>query len=219
MRGGQVRDFLRKNAGGAGTEVLVNIVLPFVVYSVAKPKLGDVNALLASMVPPIVWSIVEFVRRRRIDGMSMIIVAGIGLSLLAFFGGGSVRFLQLRENLVAGVIGLAFLVSAAIGKPIVYELARAGAMRKSPSEAEAIVKLKDNPSFRRTMTLMTLVWGFGLILETAIASALVFTMSIQAYLVVSPIVGYGFMGLLALWTFWYGNRQRRIGRARMNQPT
>lgn len=56
--------------------------------------------------------------------------------------------------------------------------------------------------------------GFGLIAQTALASALVFTMSIRDYLLVSPVVGYGTMGSLGLWTFWYSRRQRRKGEAR-----
>jgi intracellular septation protein A len=210
----KARDFFRKNVGSFGVEAVVNIVLPFAVYSYAKPQLGDVKALLASMIPPIAWSIFEFARKRRIDSFSIIIVLGIALSLLAFLGGGSVKFLQLRENLVTGVIGLVFLGSAAIGKPLIYELARAGAQRRASADVQFFERMKDNVNFRRVMTLMTIVWGVGLVAETGVACALVFAMSIQAYLVVSPIVGYGWLGALALWTYWYGKRQRRIGDAR-----
>jgi hypothetical protein len=63
------------------------------------------------------------------------------------------------------------------------------------------------------MTVMTLVWGFGLLAQTAVACLLVFRMSIPHYLVVSPIVGYGTMGALALWTFWYVKRMKRRGAA------
>jgi hypothetical protein len=206
--------FIRRNGAATAIELGVNVVLPFVVYSLAKAALGDVKALLASMAPPIAWSVFEFVRRRRIDGLAILVLAGIALSLLAFAGGGSVKFLQLRENLVTAAIGLAFLLSAAIGKPLIYQLALAGAQRKSATEAAAIVALRDNVYFRRTMLVMTLVWGAGLIVQTALACVLVFAMSIQAYLVVSPILGYGTMGALALWTVWYGNRQKRIGAAR-----
>jgi hypothetical protein len=122
--------------------------------------------------------------------------------------------LQLRENLVTGAIGLVFLGSAAIGKPIIYQLAVAGAARQSSAAADELRNLKDNVNFRRTMTFMTLVWGFGLLAATAIACVLVFTLSIKTYLLVSPFVGYGIMGLLALWTVWFSRRARRRGRVR-----
>jgi hypothetical protein len=206
---GRASSPLRTNARTIVIEVLVNGVLPFVAYDLVKPKYGDVNGLLASMLPPVVWSIVEFVRRRRIDAVSIFIIAGIALSLLAFFGGGSARFLQLRENLVSAVIGLVFLVSAALRKPLMYELARASMKRTSPAQVANFERLKDNPGFRRSMTRMTVVWGFGLLVQTGIACVLVFTLPIATYLIVSPIVGYGVIGLLALWTFSYVARLKR----------
>src|SRR4051794_29697578 len=116
----------RKTLGSIAIELLVNFLLPYVVYVKAEAGIGQVHALLAASLPPIVWSVIEFARKRRVDAVSILVLAGIVLSLLAFLGGGSVRFLQLRENLVTGLIGLAFLGSAAIGRPLIYQLARAG---------------------------------------------------------------------------------------------
>ena len=192
-------------------EILVNIVLPYLIYVKAEPRLGSVRALLAASVPPILWSGIEFARKRRIDAVSLLVLAGIVLSLLAFFGGGSARFLQLRENLVTGLIGLVFLVSAAMGRPLIYQLAHAGKLREDPVEAARFESLRDNPRFRRNMTIMTLVWGFGLLAQTAVACLLVFSLSIPRYLIVSPIVGYSIMGGLALWTFWFVKRIKRRG--------
>jgi hypothetical protein len=197
-------------------EILVNIVLPYLIYVKAEPRLGSVRALLAASVPPILWSGIEFARKRRIDAVSLLVLAGIVLSLLAFFGGGSARFLQLRENLVTGLIGLVFLVSAAVGRPLIYQLARAGKLREDPVEAARFESLRDNPRFRRNMTIMTLVWGFGLLAQTAVACLLVFSLSIPRYLIVSPIVGYSIMGGLALWTFWFVKRIKRSGAAKLS---
>jgi FtsH-binding integral membrane protein len=61
---------------------------------------------------------------------------------------------------------------------------------------------------------MTLAWGFGLVLEAAVSAMLVFRLPVQTYLLVGPIVGYGTMGALTAWTFWYARRTRRMGDAR-----
>jgi len=206
--------YLRTNGGHILVEALVNFILPFVIYSYAEASLGDVRALLLSSAPPIAWSLVEFARHRRVDALSVLVVAGIVLSLLAMIGGGGAKFLQLRENLVTGIIGLVFLGSALIGKPLIYQLARASMRRKSEDEAQEFEALQVHAGFRRTMTVMTLVWGLGLLANVAVSVALVFALSIRAYLIVSPIVGYGTMGALTLWTFLYGQRARRRGEAR-----
>jgi hypothetical protein len=206
--------WLRKNGAHALVEALVNFMLPFAIYSYAEAPLGDVKALLASSVPPILWSVVEFARHRRLDALSMLVVGGIVLSLLAMLGGGGVRFLQLREKLVTGAIGLVFVGSALIRKPLVYELARATMRRKSEGEAQAFEALQVHAGFRRTMTLMTLVWGFGLLADVAVSAILVFTLSIREYLIVNPILGYGTMGALGLWSALYARQAKRRGEAR-----
>ncbi|HVN01678.1 MAG TPA: VC0807 family protein, partial [Caulobacteraceae bacterium] len=121
--------------------------------------------------------------------------------------------LQLRENLVTGAIGLVFLVSAAIRRPLIFYLARATMLRNSADEAASFEQMKDSDRFKRTMMIMTLVWGLGLTARTAAACALVFSVSIPTYLLLHPVLGYASMGALALWTFWYARLQRRLGAA------
>jgi hypothetical protein len=205
---------VHKSIGVIGIELLVNLVFPYAIYIKTEAHIGQAHGLMAASLPPIIWSVIEFIRSRRLDAMSLLVIAGIALSLLAFLGGGSVRLLQLRENLVTGIIALVFLGSAAIRRPLIYQLAQARNMRTSHSEAERFEKLRrESPQFRRSMTVMTLVWGFGLLAQTAISCCLVFAMPIADYLIVSPLLAYGSMGALALWTFWYVKRIKRRARA------
>jgi hypothetical protein len=189
-------------------EIGANFALPFAIYSLTHESLGDVRALMAASVPPLIWSVVEFVRMRRVDAIALLVLAGIALSLLAFAGGGGVKVLQLRENLVSALVGLVFLGSAAIGRPLMYYRARAGARRraKDPAAIEAISK---DPAYRRTVMVMTLVWAFGLIATSAVNCTLVFLISIKLFLLVSGPISYGAIGLLTAWTFWYAPRALR----------
>ena len=206
--------YLQKSGVHVLVEALVNFILPFMIYNYAEASLGEVGALLASSAPPMIWSLVEFARHRRVDALSLLVVCGIALSLVAMIGGGGVQFLQLREKLVTGAIGLAFVGSALIGKPLIYELARATKRRKSASEAEEFEALQIHAGFRRTMLVMTWAWGLGLLADVAVSVVLVFALSIREYLIVNPILGYGTMGALSLWTFLYGQRAKRRGEAR-----
>jgi hypothetical protein len=202
----------REHGPTALVAVLVNFLLPFLIYRATHRVFGDVYALIAASTPPMGRTILQLARHRRVDALSLIVLAGIALSLIAFFGGGGARALQLREHLVAGVIGLGFLVSAAIGKPLIYQLARARMHRTSAQHGRWFETLRDHPIFRRAMLVMTLAWGVGLVVESAVACALVFALPISAYLLVSPIWGYGLVGTLTVWTFWYA--RRRVAAAR-----
>jgi len=206
--------WLRAHGVKMGLELLVNFILPYLIYDLGKDRLGDVGALMASSGPPILWSIVEFIRERKVDAVSILVLAGIALSLLAFAGGGGVKFLQLRENLVTGLVGLVFLGSAVIGKPLIFELARAGMRRNTPDKVAEFEGLSSNVFFRRSMTVMTLVWGLGLLASCALSCALVFVVSIKQYLLISSPISYASMGLLGAWTFWYVGRSKRRGEAR-----
>jgi hypothetical protein len=192
-----------------GLELLVSFALPFLIYTIAKSSLGNVNALLVASVPPIARGIIVFARTRRIDALSILALVGIVLSLLAFvigIVGGSARILQLRGQLVKVVIGFAFLTSAAIGKPLIYELSRATIKRRSPAEAGSFEALRDRPALRRAMMIMTLTWGISLVVEGAISYALSFVLTVQQFLLVNPILGYSSFGALTAWTYWYARR-------------
>jgi hypothetical protein len=195
-------------------EVVVNFALPYAIFNRLKPELGEVGALMASSASPMLWSLTELVRRRRVDAISLMALAGISLSLLAFLGGGSVHLLQLREKLVTVLIGLAFLGSAAVGRPLAYQFARAGLARGAPSELGAFEDLRDDPHFQRGMTLATLVWGFTLVGEAALCCILVFTVSTRQYMILGHLLGYATMGGLGVWTFWFSRHKRRQRLAR-----
>jgi len=210
----KVLEFIRGSGPTIAVEAAVNFILPYVIFALAQPHYGDVQALILSSIPPILWSLVEFARHRRVDALSMLVLLGIVLSLVAVAGGGSARFLQLREKLVTVFIGFLFLGSALIGKPLIYQLARAQMVRNSSDELEEFEALRSNKYFRRTMMVLTVVWGLGLLVDAAVSIALVYTLSIKTYLVVNPFVSYGTMGGLSLWTFLYVKRQRRKGAAR-----
>ena len=196
----------RTNGPGIALEIVVNFALPYVVYRATQGRLGDVDALIAASAPPLAWSILEFARRRRIDALSLLVLAGIVLSLIAFIGGGGVRFLQLREQLVGAVIGLLFLGSAAIGKPLIHQLALAR-IRREAGQAGWFEALSHDPRLRRIMMVMTLGWGIALVAQSAACVALVFVLSIKSYLIVGPIVGYAVLGAMTAWSFWYGKRR------------
>jgi hypothetical protein len=210
----RVVNYVRAHGLKAGLEVGVNFVLPFVIYSSARGALGDVPALIAAGIPPVAWSIAGFIRERKLDAISILVLAGLALSLLAFAGGGGVKVLQLRENLVSGLVGLVFLGSAAIGKPLIYQLARAGARRRAGEAAKAVEALRDDPIFRRTMVVATLVWGTGLLSVCAVNCTLVFILSIKQFMLVSGPISYVAIGALSAWSFWFVPRGKTLAEAR-----
>ena len=81
--------WLKQHGPAFVLDVVVNIALPVLIYDRMHGRFGDVRALLLSSIPPLLWAVGGFIRNRRIDAVSIIAMAGIALSILAFFGGGS----------------------------------------------------------------------------------------------------------------------------------
>ena len=204
---------IRGSIGGILVEVIINFALPFVIYSYFEHRQGEVMALIYSSGPPIAWTLIVLAWKREVDVISTFVVAGIALSLLAMLGGGSVRFLQLREKLVTVLFGVAFIVSALIKRPLIYELARAGMKRNKSAELDRFETLKDDPRLRHSMTVMTLVWGIGLLADAAISAGLVMVLTVKQYLIVGPIFGNIFIGGIWLWMFLYIRYRRKLGDA------
>jgi hypothetical protein len=75
----RARELIRTKGPSFALEVGINFVLPFVIYSLAEHPWGEVRALLASSAPPMIWSIVEFIRHRKLDAVSLLVLAGIVL--------------------------------------------------------------------------------------------------------------------------------------------
>jgi hypothetical protein len=207
--------YARAHAAQAIRELVVNFLLPFLIFIRVSGPLGAGLALMAAATPPILWSIISFVREGRVDAISILALSGIALSLLAFAGGGGVKMLQLRETLVFGLIGLIFLGSAAIGRPLIYPLARAGVRRRAPDKVQVVEALRGDVPFRRSMMVATLVWGFGLLAACALNCALVFIVSIQHFLLIHGPINYAVIGLMTAWTFWYVPRAMRRASARL----
>lgn len=194
-------------------ELVVNLVLPWLAYRIAQPHYGDTGALYASAIPPLVWSIVEFARLRRVDALSALVLLGIALSIVMMALGGSPRILLMRESLVSGAIGVAFVASLVLTRPLIFYLARASIARQQPDSVERFETLwDDKPSFRSAMRLMTAVWGGGLVVEMLLRCWFAWNWSIERALVVSPVVSYSIYGVLIFWTFWYRSRLQKQGR-------
>ncbi|MDB5802037.1 MAG: hypothetical protein JWL63_2976 [Rhodocyclales bacterium] len=188
-------------------DLTFNLVLPWLAYKLAEPHWGEFGGLLCSALPPLLWSCAELIRHRRLDALSMMILAGIGLSLFALSLGGNPRLLLVRESLISGLIGIAFLVSAPFSRPLVFHLARAMAKRQSTDEAGSdFDEWWQLQVSQRMLRGITWGWGFGLTAEALLRGWLAWHWSSERFLMLSPFVSYGLIGLLLLWTLWYRKR-------------
>ena len=212
---GRFRGWLRRNWLRVGLDLAANFAAPVLIFGWAQPQWGEARALLASSVAPVLWGIGTFARERKVDALSVIALAGISLSLLTFLGGGSAQLIALKEKMVTLLFAFAFLGSAMIGKPLIYPLARATMARQSKEAAESFDRRRDEAPVRYTVTVMTWVWGLGLLADALLSILLVYSLPMRLYLIAGPILSYATFGGLAAWTFLYRRyRTKKVAAAR-----
>jgi len=184
-------------------EILANFVAPWGVYEALAGHLGDTNALIASAVPPLLWSVYELIKTRRLDAVSVVVVSAILLTVGATFLGGSARLIQIREALVTGAVGVMFLATLTMKRPMIFYLARATVARNTAEGAEAYEQVWARPGVPQVFRVLTLVWGLGLVAQTGCMCWLAWIWPIGWFLLVSPFISFSIFGLLMAWSLGY----------------
>jgi hypothetical protein len=161
------------------------------------------------IISPLIDSLVGIVSRKRIDFLAGIVLAGIAISLGITLLGGSPKVYLIRESFFTVAFGLALLVSLILPRPLMFYFSRYFAAGNHSENIAWFDSLWQYGEFRTSMRVMTAVWGVGFLLEAAIRIYLVTVLSTEQFLIVSPFVIYGIIGLLMAWTFYYGRQRRK----------
>ncbi|HEY1856861.1 VC0807 family protein [Acidocella sp.] len=187
----------------AAPEILANFVAPYGVYEMLAAHWGDTDALIASAVPPLLWSFYELAKTRRVDAISVVVVSAILLTVGATFMGGSARLIQMRDAMVTGVVGVMFLATLGMKKPMIFYLARATVARGTADGAAEYELVWERPGVPQVFRVLTLVWGLGLVVQTSCMCWLAWIWPIGRFLLLSPFISFGIFGLLMFWSLGY----------------
>jgi hypothetical protein len=189
-------------------DIALNASIPTGCYFLSKRLVSssEVTALLIASTYPTLKSIYDLLRQRELNPVTVTVLVGILVSLLAFLLGGDPRMLLMRESLFTGAFGILCLVSLIFARPVMFYFSRYFIAGKDPERRAAFEARARNPTFRRGIQLVTAVWGVLYIGECAIRVILVFTLPAPFVLSISPFM-IGTVTILAvIWTFRYRRR-------------
>ncbi|GIN74836.1 hypothetical protein J14TS2_53110 [Bacillus sp. J14TS2] len=185
--------------------ILLNIALPYLAYRVLIPYTSGVMALSVAALIPLCDTLFNLIKRKKIDAVSIFIFLSIFLGVVAVLIGGDEKFILLRESYITGILGMVFLISLIFARPLIYYFA----VRFAGGEAAMKEKWTRLPEFRKNIRLLTVAWGSILLLEGVVKVALVYSISISTFLLVSPFFTYGIIGLAILWNIHFIKRVRQ----------
>ncbi len=202
-------------AGGGGraimTDIAWNVVLPYAAYVMLK-RAGqtDTRALILSAAVPAVVALASVVQRRRINGLSILVIFATAMSLGATALSGSAWFALIRPSFVTGSIAVAFLASLALARPALFYLARDTAC-PTQEEARAFEAQWGSALFRWSMRRLTLVWAGFLGGEALLRAALAAIWPDATMVAATQILWIVLPILLVRWSIRAGERWATAG--------
>lgn len=186
--------------------ILINAILPLITYKILINHIPSITALIISTTIPIIDNIYHIIKEKKIDIFASLIILGFIVGIISMLFGGSQKLLLIRQSYIIAVIGILFLTSMFFPKPMVYYLAKKfiNSQDKYVKNNKSTIDEKwKNPHFRFSMKFLTFIWGICFVLEAVCNISLVFILSISKYMLISPLVSYGFIGCAVFITFFY----------------
>ncbi|CAB4478870.1 unnamed protein product [Rhizophagus irregularis] len=215
--------------------LFLQIFLPFILYYTLNNYIPEIWALLISGIPPLAMAIYGLISKRRVDIIGILIIISFLSSAIASVINNDPKIQLLRKSVVSSIISLAFIISLIpikIGtfkmRPFAFhllkEMATGGTLGYSSSKVNLRGLTEDEPIdvrwdrywasyqyFRCGFTIMTAIWGFGLLSTVPIRIIIVFKVSsVEKSFLYINVLQYIWMFMIAILTLicaWWMKRQ------------
>ncbi|WP_405533594.1 hypothetical protein OG592_26350 [Streptomyces avidinii] len=195
----------------------LNVVAPIITYNVLTEDRhwSAFSALLLSSAWPVLDSVISLAWRRKLDEFAVVTLVFLVITaVVSLVGAHSARALLIKDSGVTGLFGLLCLATLLAPRPLMFYFGRKFATDGTPESTAWWNGLWQYEGFRTTMNRMTLVWGLAYVAEALVRVFLAYTLSTGTMVVVSPIMIYGVLGALGVWTAMYGKRSQAEGERR-----
>ncbi|MFE9633031.1 VC0807 family protein [Streptomyces sp. NPDC006463] len=195
----------------------LNVVAPIITYNTLVDDHGwsEFSALLLSSAWPVLDTAISVAWRRKLDEFAIVTLVFIVITAaVSLIGAQSARALLIKDSGVTGLFGLLCLATLLAPRPLMFYFGRKFATDGTPESTAWWNGLWQYEGFRTTMTRMTLVWGIAYVIEAVVRIALAYALSTKTMVTLSPIMIYGVLGALGVWTAMYGKRSQAEGERR-----
>ena len=191
----------RRAGLAALASLAINFAAPLLAYYLIRPHAGSsALALALAGAIPVAYTLVMLAARRRLDPVGAASVASFGIAvLISWASGGNTLALELHDPALTGLIGIACLVSVAIGRPlhpvILRLLGRNARYADIPSRTHG----------RASMVTTTII-GIAFTGHAVAVAVLALTQPTSAFVALQHPVGLPFFGLGIAGLFFYRSR-------------
>jgi intracellular septation protein A len=190
--------------------------LPILTFTLlTRAGVSMLYALVAGGVFPAINIARQWAKSQRLDPLGIIVIGFLALGAAASLISGSVFFVLVKESFLTATFGLLCLVSLLAERPLMFYISRQFVPDQSWWDG-----LWQYPTFQAMMRKITVVWGVGYILEATARVGLVMVLSPALIVVISPVMMFGVIIGLTVWTrrTLFAARERRIRELQSGSP-
>lgn len=185
-------------------KVIEGKIVPLALFLGFLHVAGVTGALLTALA----WSLSIVAWRRatgrRISGVVVLTTIGLVAKTLIALGTGSVVVYFLQPTITTALVGLAFLVSVPLGKPLAERLAH----DFCPFDAATA----EHPHLQVFFLRLSLLWAFTSMLNAATTLWLLLTQPITTFVVIKSFMGPSFTAVtLLIAVLWFRRSLARQG--------
>lgn len=189
--------------------VFFDVAAPLATYFILRSAgLTAVTALLLSGVFPAMHVAIGAVRNHRLDVVGAVVLSGIALGTVLGLVSHNARWLLAEGSVPTGVFGVACLVSLWARYPLMFSLALEFNGRDTAKGRE-MTMFWQHEGFRRSLRVITVVWGAGFLLEAALKIVIIYNVSTGAAFATSAVTPFLWAAIFVAWTVAYGARQKK----------
>lgn len=170
--------------------LLVDVAVPLVSYYVLKAAgMGTFGALAWSSVVPAVRTVWGVVRERKLNAFAALMVSVNAVGLLLSLVAGDPRLMLAKDSGVSSVIGLAVLVTAVRGRPMMTAGLRPWLTRGEAAKDAAWQRLSaESAAFRKAEMRFSAAWGVALLAECVVRAVGAYTVPVETMVWLGTVI-------------------------------
>ena len=204
----------------AALPYLLDFTVPLVAfYALTAAGLSSFWSLTIGGALTGVISVVNTIRRGKLDGLGLLVIAEIALSLVLIATTRDPRLVLARSSLYLALAGVWVLGSAVIGRPVTISTSKAFAARSDGQDGIAAVDwlAANSAPFLRIHRGLSALWGGMFLLYAVVRVIIIYSTSVSRAVSISEIPGIVAVGICLIASRQAGKRLEALANERIRQ--
>ncbi|KAG2171607.1 hypothetical protein INT43_008333 [Umbelopsis isabellina] len=215
--------------------LLVDVVLPIMLYEILKQHISQLVALLISSAPPCAMVIFRAIFHRRLDPLGSIIIISFAITAAVSVIDSNPRILLFKDSITTGSLGTIFLSSLIPIKiwrwqikPMTYSIAsqmlatqpNVQYLKNGEMIDQAFPEFiwENSPIFRKCQRILTAGWGVALLMELVAKLIMYFsTLTVDQIFIYGNVIAGVLLGSMGLVTTVFSHFIRKWTKQELDQ--